>query len=258
MVKVAIKSGVGLISLDHPEKRNALSKAMVIALINALEYFKKKGIKVVILFAQKNDGNVWSAGHYIPELPQNNDDPLGYDDPLEQLLRSIQHFPGPVITQIHGSVWGGAVDLVMTSDIAIGDPTCSFAITPAKIGIPYNASGIGHFISRLGLNQAKEMFFTAEKIDAEQAEKWGIINHLVPEKELRKFALNMAIKITKLSPLAIAVIKEQFQILSNSRTVSADVFERIEGLRKRVWDSEDYREGLQAFKEKRSPNFKGK
>lgn len=257
MVNNEIRDGVGIISLNHPEKLNALSQEMVKALVAAFESHKTQKIKAVILTADPNKSQVWSSGHYIPELPENHEDPLGYFDPLEVLLRTIQRFPGPVITQVSGSVWGGACDLIMTSDIAIGDPTCSFAITPAKIGIPYNASGVCHFISRLGLNQAKEMFFTARPVDAVTAEHWGIINHIVAADQLADYTLDMARHITTLSSLSIAVIKEQFRILANAQALSADIFEKIEGLRQKVWESNDYHEGIRSFKEKRRPHFTG-
>jgi len=257
MVKTEKAGKVGIVSLNHPEKLNALSKELVRDLVTAIESFKAEKIRTVIISAEPNKSNVWSAGHYIPELPENHEDPLGYFDPLEVLLRTIQRYPGPVITQVHGSVWGGACDLIMTSDISIGDPSSTFAITPAKIGVPYNASGISHFIARLGINQAKEMFFTARPIDAVLAEKWGIINHLVEEEQLASYVLEMATHMTTLSPLSIKVIKEQFRILSNAQALSADIFEKIEGLRTTVWESNDYHEGIKAFREKRKPNFTG-
>lgn len=257
MIKTETHDQIGFVSLNHPEKLNALSKEMVHDLVAAFDSFKQEKVRVVILSAEPNKSNVWSAGHYIPELPENHEDPLGYFDPLELLLRTIQRYPGPVITQVHGSVWGGACDLIMTSDISIGDTTATFAITPAKIGVPYNASGICHFISRLGMSQAKEMFFTARPVDAETAEKWGIINHITEVDQLASYTMEMAQHIATLSPLAISVIKEQFRILSNSQALSADVFEKIEGLRARVWESSDYHEGIAAFREKRRPTFTG-
>ena len=151
---------------------------------------------------------------------------------------------------------GWACDLVLTADIIIGDPTCSFAITPVKLGLPYNTSGILHFINRLGLNVAKEMFFTADPVLAERAKEVGILNHLVSSEEIEKFTMDLAQKISSRSSLAIAVIKEQIRLLSNCMLDTATT-ESIQELRKRVYESKDYAEGLRAFKEKRQPVFKG-
>lgn len=158
---------------------------------------------------------------------------------------------------IEGSVWGGACDLSFICDITIGCPTAAFAITPAKIGVPYNSTGILHFINVVGPRMTREMFFTAKPIDAERALQVGILNHLVPTDELEAFCHAMAAQISENSPLAIAVIKEQLRLLGNSHPLSPETFERIQGLRRKAYDSSDYLEGKNAFYEKRKPVFRG-
>lgn len=251
-----IQDKTGIITLNNPAKRNALSRAMVDEVIAILREFKEKKIHVVILRAAEGC-SVWSAGHDVKELPLSRRDPLGYYDSLEMLLRAVQRFPGPVIAMVHGSVWGGACDLVVTCDLTVGDETASFAITPAKLGLPYNPTGILHFINRLGIGTAKEMFFSADPILAERAEWVGILNHLVPAAELLNFTLGLAQRMATRSTLAVAVMKEQFQILAGAAAISPDVFERIQGLRRRVYDSHDYQEGIRSFLEKRPPKFTG-
>jgi len=155
-------------------------------------------------------------------------------------------------------VWGGACDLALTCDILVGCETASFAVTPAKIGIPYNASGIIHFINILGVNKAKEMFFTAEPINASDALRIGILNHLVPSADLERFTRELAGKILKNSPLAVRALKEQFRLLSKGHAIDAETAEEIQSIRRRVYDSEDYGEGIRAFHEKRPPVFRGK
>jgi len=252
-----IKGRIGVLTLNNPRRRNALNNRLNAEMADALENFKTKKIRAVIIRAQKN-AKVWSAGYDITELPRSYQDPLGYDNPLEKTLRAIQYYPGPVIAMIQGGVWGGACDLAITCDIAVGDPSCTFAITPVKIGLPYNATGIMHFISRVGLNLAKEMFFTANPVDAERAYHFGLLNHIVDPDKLEKFTFAMAENMCRNSGLAIAVIKEQFRIMSGAYPVTPDAFERIQGLRRRVYSSHDYQEGIKAFLDKRKPKFKGK
>jgi len=109
----------------------------------------------------------------------------------------------------------------------------------------------------VGPRLAREMFFTAKPIDAERALQVGILNHLVPTEDLERFVTAMASQIAENSPLAISVIKEQLRLLGNSHPLSPETFERIQGLRRKVYDSADYLEGKNAFYEKRPPRFTG-
>ncbi len=256
LVLVDLAEDIGTVTFNHPEKRNVLSKALMDELIGALNRFRGKKARVVVLRAQKG-AKVWSAGLDIREFPQPGRDPLGYRDPLERVLRAVQHSPAPVIALVEGSVWGAACELALVCDLLIGTDTTSFCITPAKIGIPYNPSGILHFLNMAGMAIIKEMFFTAEPISARRAWQIGLMNHLVPAAELEGFTYEMARKISRNSPLSIAVIKEQLTILGNAMPLSPETFERIQGLRRVVYDSQDYLEGQRAFLEKRPPVFRG-
>ncbi len=251
-----IKDGIGVLTLNNPARRNALSIELCGEMVAALDDFETKNVPVIILRAAPG-ARVWSAGHDITQLPKVHHDPLAYDSPMEKAFRRIQAYPGPVIALVQGSTWGGATDLVVTCDLAVGDETATFAITPVKIGLPYNASGIMHFINRVGSNIAKEMFFTAEPVKAERAYHFGILNHLISSRDIEQFTFDLAKKIASNSPLAVSVIKEQFRILSESHPLSPEAFERIQALRRKVYNSGDYEEGVRAFTEKRQPKFKG-
>jgi methylmalonyl-CoA decarboxylase len=246
---------IGTLIFNQPTKRNALSAALVEELITALDSFQKEGIRVVVLRAAR-DARVWSSGHDITELPQGQD-PLPYSDSFEQALRAIKTFPTPIIAMVHGSVWGVATDLVLSCDIAIGDETSSFAVTPANIGLAYNTSGLLRFMRRLPLNRVKEMFFIAEPVTAAEAVEWGILNHLVEADRLEDYTYDLARRIATKAPLVLRVVKEQLRILTDASPITSDVFERIEALRESVYQSADYLEGIRAFQQKRPPSFSG-
>ena len=244
---------IGTLTLNRLAKRNALSEALVEELTAALADFQKAGIRVVIIRAAPG-ASVWSSGHDISELPQGQD-PLPYSDPFERALRAVKTFPAPVIAMVHGSVWGVATDLVLSCDLAIGDETSSFAVTPANIGLAYNTAGLLRFMRRLRLNLVKEMFITGAPVKASEAAEWGILNHLVPAAELESFTYDLARRIATKAPLVLAVVKEQLRILADASPITSDVFERVEALRETVYQSADYLEGIRAFREKRPPVF---
>jgi methylmalonyl-CoA decarboxylase len=256
IIITGVNGHIGTITLNNMAKRNVLSSALLDALTAALEDFKAQSVRVVIVRGQPGI-KVWSAGHDVRELRRGHQDPLGYADPLEQALRAIRSYPGPVIAMVQGSVWGGAFDLVLSCDMIIADETSTFAITPVNLGLPYNTTGLLHCLNRLPVNFIKEMFFTANPVKAEAAEHWGIINHVVPSTEIETFTQTLAQHIATKAPLAIAVVKEQLRVLTDFQPVAAQVFERIQNMRREVYESADYQEGVDAFLEKRKPDFQG-
>jgi len=248
-------NAIGEITLSDG-KVNALSKALLHELVAAFEALEASPARVVILRAAPG-ARVFSAGHDVDELPTNGRDPLTYDNPLRQVVRKIESCSCPVLAMVEGSVWGGACELVMGCDLVIASESASFAFTPARLGIPYDIHGTMNLLKVSGIHLLKELLFTAEPITAARLGSFGIVNHVVPPAELEPFTRTLAAKIAKTSPLVHRVLKEEIRVLANAHPLNPETYERLQALRREVYDSNDYQEGIRAFMEKRPPEFHG-
>lgn len=251
------QDAIGTIVLNHTTKRNALSEALIDEITAALEAFGEQGIRAVVLRALAG-AKVWSSGHDVSELPNRGRDPLGWNDPLRVLIRALQEYPAPIIALIEGGVWGGGCEVAMACDMLVATPEATFAITPAKLGVPYNLGGVLTLMNMIPLPAAKEMLFTAQPISTTQALNLGVINYIKSPEEIDAFVYGLAARVVANSPLSISVMKEELRLLSSARAITPELFERIQGLRRVVYDSHDYQEGLDAFREKRKPRFEGR
>lgn len=256
LIETKINGYIAEVIINNKEKRNSLSTALLQDFIKALDFVENSDVRVIIIRATKGS-KVWSSGFNINELPLPGIDPVPYNHPLEKLIRRLQDVNIPMIAMIEGSVWGGACDLALSCDILIGTEQSTFAITPAKIGVPYNSLGIQRILNRLQPNIAKELFFTAKPISAQRAFQLGILNHIVEMDNLIAFTYEMAKNIAENSPISIAVIKKQIDTLSRSKPVAVETLFHIDELRQIAYNSDDYLEGKKAFEERRKPIFKG-
>lgn len=257
LAEMSLEDEIGVVTLSHPEKHNALSAALIADLLEAGKLLNASGAKVAILRAEPGV-KVWSAGHDVKELPTNGRDPLTYDDPLRQAVRAIHETRMPVIAMIEGSVWGGACEVVMACDLVIAAEGATFAMTPAKLGVPYDIVGVLTFMQRVGLPILKEMLFTAEPMPAARALQVGLVNHVVPPERLEEATMTLARQIARNSPLVISLLKEELRVLAESTPLNPNAFERIQALRRQIYDSADYQEGIRSFFERRPPRFRGR
>ena len=252
----AMRGDIGIITMNNDARRNVLCEALVEQLVGLLAGFRENRVRVVILRA--NPGvHVWSAGHDVDELPPPGQDPLHWAEILPRLTRAIHNFPSPVIAMIEGSVWGGACGLAMACDLVVAAAGTTFALTPARLGVPYNINGLSTFTRSMTPQLLKELLFTAAPMPAERLASAGAINAVVPVETLEAITLDLAGKIIQNAPLTIRATKEMMNVLLGARDLSASEFERLEELRKDVYSSSDYAEGLDAIRHKRTPRFQG-
>ena len=259
LVNSIIQDRICFVEMQNSDHFNCLSEEMCRDLTEAMRQGYDAECVGIVLKAQCRSG-VWSAGHDIRELPQTGEDPLAYNVPMEKLLRCVQEIPIPVIACVTGTVWGGACDLCLSCDMIVSTDAATFAITPAKIGIPYNASGIMHFINQLGINKAREMFFLATPITAQDALNVGLINRVAKAEDLDDVLEKQFLApLRRNSILSISAIKRQFRALSKAANlIPSETFEHINAYRTKVYKGADYLEGIRSFLEKRDPVYKGK
>ena len=158
---------------------------------------------------------------------------------------------------LHGTAWGGGTDLALRCDIAIADPTCTLAFTPARLGLPYDPAGLLNVLLRGGMALAMEMFATADPVPAERALAAGLVNHVVPEPDLEPFTRAMAARIAANAPLSVTSAKRQLRVLNEAMPLPAALLQRLMEDRLRALSSDDFAEGLAAFRAKRRPEFRG-
>ena len=254
-IAIDIRDSVAWITLTSPPV-NKLSMALINELSAALLELRLPEVRVVVIRAAAG-AHVFSAGHDVRELPTNGRDPLTYNDPLRTVIRNVENHPAPVIAMVEGSVWGGACELVLSCDLVVASTEATFTLTPARLGVPYNLSGVLNLMKVADTHFLKEMLFAARPITSTRMAAYGVVNAVVPTEDLERTTAGLADDIKSSSPLVHRIMKEELRVLGNAHPLTPEAYERIQALRREVYDSDDYQEGIRAFLEKRSPVFRG-
>lgn len=243
-----------IVTMTHAERRNALGHAMADEISAAIE---SADCRVLVLRAEPG-ASTWSAGHDVNDLPIDGQDPLAWTSPVEHLVRAVRAAPFPVIAAVEGGAWGAACNLAFACDLIVATRAATFAITPARLGVPYHTDGVAQFLGAVPLNVAKEMFFTAQPLTADSPHLAGTVNRLADDGDSLEVAWRaLAERIASLAPLSIRAIKAEMNALTDARPLESGTFERLTALRRAAWMSADYAEGIAAFHERRDPRFAG-
>ncbi len=250
-----IDDGVGLITFNQPEKRNAMSVAMWDGLTQILDQFEHDdAVRVVVLTGAGPKAFV--SGADISQFDQQRSDAnaqLEYDRLTSAGRAKLAAFPKPVIARIRGFCLGGGLGIAMQADLRIAAVDSEFGIPAAKLGIAYGFDMTSKLVDLVGPAHAKMMLYTGTRIDAHEAARIGLINQVTSDEDLSDVVVNIARAIADNAPLSVRTAK----------VVVAEVLksdpnpEQVNALVAACFDSADYKEGRLAFKEKRAPKFKG-
>jgi len=254
------RDSVCTLTINRPEKRNSLTPNLLMEIDWVLKRLKKeKRTRCVVI--RGSGEKAFSSGYDISAIGKIKDDMMrDYTDdhPLIIASKAIENFPYPVIAMINGHAFGGGLELALTCDLRMAVDNALFGMPPAKLGVIYTYTGIRKFLNLIGLGYTKELFLTGRNIDAQRAEKIGLVNYVLPKSELEDFTYKLASEISENAPLSMKTMKEMINAWQRNQLMSKSDEEQVKEMILKVQESEDYKEGQRAFAEKRKPKFLGK
>ena len=249
MLNFELTGARATITLNRPDKHNALEVDDLPAIEELLvRADAEEGLRVLILTGTGDKS--FCSGVAIGDIASTD----WRETPLGKLPARLERVRVPTIAALNGGVYGGAVDLALACDFRIGVSGMALSIPPAKLGIAYYTAGCRRLIDRLGLTTAKRLFLLADRLDAEELLSIGYLDELVAPDELAVATNRLAVRIEALAPLSLATIKQVLNDIARGTLNEEETADMIAA----CYDSEDAREGIAAFTEKRAAGFKGR
>ncbi len=249
---------VARIRISNPERRNALDHEILDTLAEALPRLDH-GIEtrcVVITGAPP----AFSAGYDLSAIPGatfERDAEALVAHPFHDAMEALAAHPWPTVAAINGHCLGGGLELAMTCDLRICAAGAKLGMPPAKLGLVYSHTGLRKFIDTLGLARTKELFLTGRNFAAERAERIGLVHEVVDDDGFEAAAVELAAEIAANAPISTRGNKRAIEILRQNPVLSEQQEAGLIALRESCFASEDLREGIEAFAEKRKPHWKG-
>jgi enoyl-CoA hydratase len=253
-----IDDGVGVITFNNAEKRNAMSLEMWEGLGHALtELRDDPAVRVVVLVGAGDKAFVSGADISQFEKTRHNAQASEeYSRRSEAQRALLANYPKPTIACIRGFCLGGGMQVAMLTDMRFAAEHSQFGIPAARLGIAYGFDGLRHLVSLVGPSWARLIMYTGMRIDSAEALRIGLVDRVLPDGELWNATMEIARTISGNAPLAIQAAKITIrEVLKDESKRDMDA---IKAIGMACMDSEDFKEGRTAFMEKRKPKFKGK
>ena len=250
---------VGRLTLNRTDSRNALDHDTLNGIAEAMPALDR-GIELrcVILTGA---GDIFSAGYDIGGFSEDEfaaDAESLVAHPFARGLDAVASHPWPVLCAINGHALGGALELTLCCDLRICARGAKLGMPPAKLGLIYGHTGLRRFIDAIGVPRTKELFLTGDNVTAERAEQIGLVNQVTDDDALESAAVELAAGIAANAPLSMRGNKHAIDTLNSYARLTPEQERELIDLRESCFRSEDFREGVAAFAEKRKPGWKGR
>lgn len=247
---------VARLTISNPDKRNALDHPILDALTEALGELDSRC--VVLTGAH----GMFSAGYDIGGMPRETfaeEAEKLVAHPFAAAIGALETYQYPIVAALSGHAIGGGLEVALSADFRVAAAGIRVGMPPAKLGLVYSHTGIQKFIDTVGVARTRELFLVGRNVPVERALEWGLVNEVVDGAGLQDRALELAAEIAANAPLALSGNKRIIrELLAAEARLDPDVERELVELRRACFTSEDFREGVQAFEEKRPPRWKAR
>ncbi|HTZ63422.1 MAG TPA: enoyl-CoA hydratase/isomerase family protein [Solirubrobacteraceae bacterium] len=247
------------LTISNPEKRNALDHPILDAITATLrEHADERGaIRCVVLTGAHG---MFSAGYDIGEIPEEEFEERAealVAHPFTEAIDALEAFPWPTVAALPGHTIGGGLELALACDLRVAGETIKLGMPPAKLGLVYSHTGLRRFIDAIGAPRTRELFLLGRHIDAPTALAWGLVNRVTSEAELESATLALAVELAGNAPRSQLGNKRAIAVLLRTEgELPAELAQELIELRRRSFASQDMREGMRAFADKRPPRWR--
>lgn len=251
--------GVVRLTLNRPDARNALDHDLLDAITSSLERIEAEASTRCLIVT--GAGGTFSAGYDISGIPEDTferDAEALVAHPFTAALEALADFEWPTVAAINGHALGGGLELALTCDLRVCSREAKLGMPPAKLGLVYGHTGLQKFIDAIGVPATKELFLIGSTVDADWALRTGLVNRVTDDGEVEALSGEIAGEIAGNAPLSIKGNKHSIETLNSWQRLTSEQSDELIALREASFASEDMREGVRAFAEKRSAEWQGR